>query len=140
MENVELFYLVSQEDYDTKFKQKPQLTDKLEILPNRLEKKVRKILDFLLASGLTWNVYGVTSSSIPELNTQFSILEFVIYSAKAEGKEPLGFQQFLKYMKRIEVPLELLCKKVQKSIIKLGKYAKKKKTKTEESQDQINFI
>lgn len=117
-----MFYLVSQEDFDTKFKQKPQLTDKLEIFPNRLEKKVRKILDFLLASGLTWNVYGVTSSSIPELNTQFSILEFVIYSAKAQGKEPLGFQKFPVWTN------------------KLVNYAKKKKTKTEESQDQIHFI
>lgn len=138
-ENVELFYLVSEADYDAKFKQKPQLSDKLQSLPNRLEKKVRKILDFLLANGLTWNAYGVTTASIPELNTQFAILEFVIYCVKAQGKEPLGFQQFLKYLKRVEIPFELICKKVQRSLLKLKKDAKKK-VKQESESEEIHFV
>lgn len=144
MTSVDLFYLVSQEDYDSKFKQKPQLNEKLEELSPRLEKKTRRILEFLLSTGISWNVYGIVNGSIPELATQFPILDMVVYAAAANtGKEPLGFSEFCKYLVRVNAPLELFCKKVSRRLEKLSKHVKSKRAKkekvSEEKEEEINF-
>lgn len=139
MENVNTYYLVSQEDYETKFQNKPQLNDKLKELAPRLEKKVRKLLDFLLINGIGFNEYGIINTQIQEIPTKFSILEFSIYAILAVGKEPLGFEQFLKFLIRINAPLDLFCKRIQRQIIKLEKHVKPKRVKTEEKEEQIVF-
>lgn len=140
MEGVDLYYLVSQEDYESKHEQKPQLTEKLELLSPRLEKKARKILDFLLSTGITWNVYGIVNANIPELATQFPILDMVVYAAApSKEREPLGFLAFLKFLARVNAPLNLFCKKVARKIEKLAKNAKPKKDNREKTPEKINF-
>lgn len=143
MERVNVFYLVDEDEYNSKFKDKPQLTEKLELLSSRVEKKVRKLLEYLQFTGLTWNRYGIVSGAIPEIPTSFGIYDFVVYAATGEGSEPLGFIEFLRYMVKVEAPLELFCKKIQKSIQKLEEYAKPKKVKRqkiEEEEVTFNFI
>ncbi len=148
MEGVELYYLVAQDDYDSKFKQKPQLNQLLETLAPRLEKRVRKILEFLLSTGISWNVYGIVNANIPELATQFPILDMVVYAAApSREREPLGFSEFLKFLARVKAPLNLFCKKVSRKLEKIIKNAKTKRAKKEstpqeeedEEEEEIRF-
>lgn len=143
MDKYDLYYLVKENLFNEKFVQAPQLTEKLEELSPRVEKKVRMLLEFLLSVGIQYNKFGVVTSPVSEIPLQFNILEMVVYAIAADGRKPLGFDDFIKYLIRVGAPRDLLCKKVQKLMQKNeGTRKRKRQTveKEEESQEEINYI
>lgn len=117
MDHVDVFYLVREAEYNKKLSQQPQLNELLEELPNNQEKRVRKLLEYLQSNGLSWNCYGLTTTQIPEIPSSFHILEYVKNAVSIDKIEPLYFNDFLRYLKRLSVPVKFLCKKVQRKIL-----------------------
>lgn len=140
----DLYYLVKESVYNEKFVRAPQLNEILEDLSPRIEKKVRKVLEFLLSAGIVYNKFGIVAVPISEIPTQFNVLEMVVYAVIGSGRKPMDFEQFVKYLVRVNAPESLFCKKVQKVILKNKHVKKKKREKVyqeaqEEGQNEISF-
>ncbi len=143
MDQVDVFYLVRETEYNKKLSLQPQLNELLEELPVNQERKVRKVLDYLQSNGISWNCYGLTTTQVPEILSSFYILEYVKHAVNIDKKEPLYFNDFLRYLKRIKAPIKLFCKKIQRRIDKVGNDEHPKtenQVEKEEQEDTYSFI
>lgn len=129
-DDLKLFYLVSEDDFTLCEKSKHENDfQKLSEHPDRVAKKAEKLLLHLQKQCQRWNVHGITITEVPEMQTHFNLIDFVIYSVVTKRKPPLHFESFLKYLTRMKCPLNLVSKKIQKKLIKLENKLKKHEEK-----------
>lgn len=125
--NTHLYYLVRQDIYEKSRINEYEVSDKLSAYPKRVVKKIKNLLTFLSAGGITWDFLGYCTSYTPELNPSWSVLEYCTYSIVGKGEEPAAYKQFILLVIRLKAPADLFCLKVQKKITKAAKKLEKSK-------------
>lgn len=119
--NANLYYLVKHDMYEKCRIKQNEVDEKLSAYPKRVVKKIKILLTFLSAGGITWDLLGYCTSYTPELNTSWSVLEYSTYAVLGKGEEPPNFMQFILLIIRLKAPYDIFCSKVQKKILRQEK-------------------
>ncbi len=116
-----LYYVVKHDMYEKCRIKQNEVDEKLSAYPKRVVKKIKTLLTFLSAGGVTWDLLGYCTSYTPELNPSWSVLEYSTYAVLGKGDEPPNFIQYLLLVIRLKATRDLFCTKVQKKIIRQEK-------------------
>lgn len=119
--NANLYYVVKHDMYQKCRIKQNEVDEKLSAYPKRVVKKIKTLLTFLSAGGITWDLLGYCTSYTLELNPSWSVLEYTTYAVLGKGDEPPPFMQFIQLVIRLKAPITLFCSKIQKKILKQEK-------------------
>lgn len=123
-----MFYLVDSVTFDKYMMKKTEASVDIKQFPAKVSKKIKKILTYLSSVGNKWNIIGCIVSSA-DLPKNLNVLSHSAFAVTGKGPEPEYLCAFLKVLLALEVPLKLLCTKVQKKITAIRKSQKEKKQK-----------
>lgn len=86
-----------------------------------MHKKIKSVLTYLAAGGLTWNLLGCVNAQSDYFPNDFNVLTHAAYVVSGKGSEPKELSTFLKFLISFEVPLKLFCIKIQIQLKRLQK-------------------
>lgn len=86
--NANLYYVVKYDMYEKCRIKQNEVDEKLAAYPKRVVKKIKTLLTFLSAGGVTWDLLGYCTSYTLELNPSWSVLEYSTYAVLGKGDEP----------------------------------------------------
>lgn len=117
---MELFKIVPLDDYNRYIEVKKEkcLEDDISELPKLLQRKVKRVLDCLVESGITVDESGKTGS------LEQNILPYILYAIKGKDR-PLDWSSFALLLVNCKLPKDLLCEKASGEVKRAKRNAKK---------------
>lgn len=122
---MDFFKIVPIEDYNKYTQIEPATPDDSEIekIPKYLQKKIKKLIDYLSQAEIIVDGRGIVTSASEYLTTGENILPHLVYSIKGKDR-PSDYSNFATILATIKLPRDLLCQKANTDVKRAKRNAK----------------